>query len=129
MASPRRRIVDAPTRRLPPQVQAVRVVVEPDTDPDASYLDARELSERRGSYERGEFELLRVHAEAEVLIEGTVQTLTSPGLSGIESDLDDKDVDQVMGEEWGALRGVLKAVGVPTSQLPLAVERSWINRR
>ena len=107
----------------------MRVVVEPDTDPDASYLDARELSERRGAFGRGEFELLRVHAEAEVLIEGTVQRLTSPGLSGIESDLDAQDVDQVVGEEWSALRGVLKAVGVPTKQLPLEVDRAWIQRR
>jgi len=129
MAPPRRRIVDAPTRRLPPQLQAVRVVVEADTDPDASYLDARELSERRERFRRGEFEFLRVRAEAEVLIEGTVQTLTSPGLSSIESDLDAKDVDQVMGEEWSALRGVLKAVGVPTKQLPLEYERSWVTRR
>jgi len=129
MAPPRRRIVDAPTRRLPPQLQAVRVVVEADTDPDASYLDACELSERRESFRRGEFEFLRVRAEAEVLIEGTVQTLTSPGLSSIESDLDAKDVDQVMGEEWSALRGVLKAVGVPTKQLPLEYERSWVTRR
>ena len=119
MPHPRRRIVDAPTRRLPPQVQAVRVVVEPDTDPDASYLDAPELSERRDGYDRGEFELLRVQAEAEVLIEGTVQTLRSPGDSGIESDLDPKEVEQVVNEEWSALRGVLKAVGVPTNQLPL----------
>jgi hypothetical protein len=129
MAPPRRRIVDAPARRLPPQLRAVRVVVEADTDPDASYLDARELSERRESFRRGEFEFLRVRAEAEVLIEGTVQTLTSPGLSSIESDLDSQDVDQVVGEEWSALRGVLKAVGVPTKQLPLEVERSWVTRR
>lgn len=129
MPHPRRRIVDAPARRLPPQLQAVRVVVEADTDPDASYLDARELSERREAFGRGEFEFLRVRAEAEVLIEGTVQTLTSPGLSSIESDLDEKDVDQVMAEEWGALRGVLKAVGVPTKQLPLEVERGWVTRR
>jgi hypothetical protein len=105
------------------------VVVEADTDPDASYLDARELSERRESFRRGEFEFLRVRAEAEVLIEGSVQTLTSPGLSSIESDLDAQDVDQVVGEEWSALRGVLKAVGVPTKQLPLEVERSWVTRR
>jgi len=107
----------------------VRVVVEPDPDPDATYLEQRELSERRASYRRGEFGLLRVRAEAQILIEGTVQTLTSPGLSGLESDLDEQDVAQVAGEEWTALRDVLKAVGVPTKQLPLAVERGWIERR
>jgi|HubBroStandDraft_1064217.scaffolds.fasta_scaffold33409_3 hypothetical protein len=128
MPHPRLRTLDAPTRRLPPQLQAVRVVVEPDTDPDASYLDARELSSRREAFRRGEFELLRVRAEAEVLIEGTVQTLTSPG-AGTESDLDAQDVDQVVDEEWKALRGVLKAVGVPTSQLPLVVEPAWVTRR
>ena len=59
------------------------VVVEPDPDPDATYLDQRELADRRAAYRRGEFALLRVRAEAEVLIEGTMQTLTSPGLSGL----------------------------------------------
>jgi len=107
----------------------VRVVVEPDPDPDASYLEQHALAERRASYRRGEFGLLRVRAEAQVLIEGTVQTLTSPGLSSIESDLDEADIAQVASEEWAALRDVLKAVGVPTKQLPLAVERGWIERR
>jgi hypothetical protein len=109
----------------------VRVVVEPDPDPDASYLDVldeRALNERRANHRRGALGFLRVRAEAEVLIEGTVQTLTSPGLSSIESDLDDADVGQVAEEEWRALRDVLKAVGVPTKQLPLAVERAWIRR-
>jgi hypothetical protein len=129
MASQRRRIVDAPARRLPPQLQAVRVVVEADPDPDATYLEGRELAERRAAHRRGEFHFLRVRAEADVLIEGTEQTLTSPGLSSMESDLDEADVAQVMAEEWGALRGVLKAVGVPTSQLPLAVEQAWVTRR
>lgn len=108
----------------------MRIVVEADTDPDASScLDAHDLSDRRESYRRGEFEFLRVRAEAEVLIEGTTQTLTSQGLSSIESDLDEKDVDQVVADEWSALRNVLKAVGVPTSQLPLEVERGWVTRR
>lgn len=129
MAPPRRRIVDAPARRPPPALQAVRVVVEPDPDPDSSYLDEPGLAERRASFRRGGFELLRVRAEAEVLIEGTVQTLRSPGLSSLESDLDEADLAQVAGEEWSALREVLKAVGVSTKQLPLAVERAWIDRR
>lgn len=107
----------------------MRVVVEADPEPDATYLQGRELAERREAHERGEFTLLRVRAEATVLIEGTVQQLASPGLSGIESDLDEADVDQVIGEEWEALRHVLKAVGVSTQQLPLAVERGWIERR
>lgn len=106
----------------------MRVVVEPDPDPDASYLEERELAERRASYRRGEFALMRVRAEADVLIEGTVQKLTSPGLSSIESDLDEADVAQVAEEEWAALREVLKAVGVSTRQLPLEVERGWIRR-
>lgn len=106
----RRRVVEAPTRRPPAELHAVRVVFEPD-------------SEHEG------VEYMRAHAEAEVTIGGVAQTLTSGGMWGIEDDAEDEYLDQIIEQEWETLRVVLKTVGVPTDKLPLAVDREWIEWR
>jgi hypothetical protein len=72
---------------------------------------------------------MRAHAEAEVIIEGVEQMLTSGGMWGIEDDAEDEYLDEIIDGEWSALRTVLKTVGVPTEQLPLAVDRAWIEWR
>jgi hypothetical protein len=128
-ARPRRREVEAPARRPRPKVQVIRVVIEDDPNPDTAYLGQAELAERRAAYARDEFSFLAVRAEAEVVIEGIAQTLTSAGAPGIESDIGEEYVAQVAQEEWSALRDVLKTVGVPTNQLPLAVAREWVEWR
>lgn len=125
----RRRVVEAPPRRPPPELRALRAVVEEDPDPDVSYLDQEDLAERRASYSRNEFGIVGVHVEADVLIEGTEQVLSSPGLWGVESDLNEEELDQIVSEEWAALRNVLKAVGVSTDQLPREADRAWIEWR
>jgi hypothetical protein len=127
--SRRPRVVEVPPRRPPAELRAVRVVVEEDPEPDASYLDQDELADRREEYRRGNFHFIGVRAEAEVLIAGTMQTLTSSGLYGIESDTDKEELEAIAHEEWSALRAVLKAVGVPTVQLPLEVSRERIEWR
>lgn len=125
----RRRVVEGPARRPPAELQSVRVIFEEDPDPDVSYLEQDEFEERLGAFKRGEFNFVGVRVEAEVLIAETVQLLTSPGLAGIESDTDEEGLDQMIGDEWSALRAVLKTVGVPTEKLPLAVDRAWIEWR
>jgi len=105
------------------------VIVEDDPDPDVSYLGEVGFEARRKAHKRGEFKLLGVHVEADVFIKDTEQTLVSPGLWGIESDLVEGELDQIVGEEWSALRAVLKTVGVTTEQLPLEVDREWIEWR
>lgn len=72
---------------------------------------------------------MHVFAEAEVAIEGVPQRLTSAGIAGVEGDAEDEYLDEIIDGEWGALRAVLKTVGVPTEQLPLAVDRAWIEWR
>lgn len=126
---PRRRVVEAPPRRPAVELRALRVVVEEDPDPDVTYLAQEDLAERQAAYERDEFALVVVRVEAEVVIAEVAQTLTSAGLAGVESDLDEGELDQIVAEEWSALRGVLKAVGVPTDQLPLEADREWIEWR
>lgn len=106
----RRRVVAAAPRRQPAELRAARVVFEPDVEHDGQAF-------------------MRAHAEAEVIIEGVEQTLTSGGMWGIEDDAEDEYLDQIIEQEWETLRVVLKTVGVPTDQLPLAVEREWIEWR
>jgi hypothetical protein len=122
-------VVEVPTRRPPAELRALRAIVEEDPDPDVSYLAQEDLAERRAAHERGEFGFCGVRVEADVLIEGTEQTLMSPGLWGVENDLGDDELDQLVAEEWSALRNVLKAVGVPTAQLPLDADRDWLEWR
>ena len=119
----RRRIVAAPARRT--QLQSVRVVIEEDAEPDASYLEQDDFEDRLASYERGEFHFVYLRIEAEVLIAETVQLLTSPGLGGIESDTDEDGMEQIVADEWEMLRTVLKTVGVSTEQLPLKPKSEW----
>ena len=125
----RPRVVEAHTRKKTVVLRAVRVLFERDPDPDASYLDQHELSERRAVYESGQFFFVSARAEADVVIEGILQTLESGGFSGVESDSDEEYIDAIAADEWAGLRGVLKAVGVSTDQLPLEVDPKWIEWR
>jgi hypothetical protein len=122
----RRRVVEGPSRRPSVELRSLRVVVEPDLDPDLSRFNAGELAEYRRDKAHA---LVGVRAEADVLIEGVEQTLSSTGLWGVEADAEDEYVDKILAREWGTLRGVLKAVGVPTDQLPLEADCKWIEWR
>ena len=130
MTEPRRhRVVVAPVRKPPAELRGVRVIVKDDPDPDVLYLEQEGFDERRTAYKRGELGFLIVRIEADVFIKDTEQTLVSPGLGGIESDLSEEELDGIISEEWTALRVVLKAVGVATEQLPLEADRKWIEWR
>ena len=121
----RRRVVEAPrTKRVSPQVESIRIVVMDDDEPDTSFLEG----ERRKKYENGDFKFVGVGAEAEVVIEGVIQTLTSGGLYGIESDSKEY-IQEVAQEEYEDLRKILISIGVSTSQLPQKIERGWIKWR
>lgn len=126
----RRRVVEVP-RKPPVELLAIRVVVEEDPDPDVSYLDQEGLEGRRAEYRRGKFGYVGVRAEADVSIASTTQTLSSPGLWGIENDAPTEEIEEIAAEEWRALRDVLLAVGVPTKDLPLEIpseQIEWIRR-
>lgn len=114
----RKRVVDVPRKRSAPELQGIRVLVLHDDDPDPSYLDQDEFEDRKAEYENGDFSFVGVVAEADVVIEGTVQTLKSGGLWGIESDSGEEYIEDTALEEYDGLRDVLKAVGVSTSQVP-----------
>lgn len=121
----RRRTVHA-ARKPPAELREIRVVILEDTDPDPSYLDQEGFEDRREAYQRGDFYFVGMRAEAEVVIEGTVQTLDSMGIWGVESDSGDAFFNELANEEWDQLRTVLKTVGVATKQLPLKADPEWI---
>ena len=115
----RKRVVDVPRKRSAPDLREIRVRVMHDDDPDPSYLDQDEFEDRKEEFERGDFSFVGVRAEADVVIEGVVQTLTSAGLWGIESDSGEEYIEDTALEEYEGLRDILKAVGVSTSQVPV----------
>lgn len=123
MTSPRRRVVEAPSRKKPlPELRGVRVIFA--LDPYAEGAGPR-----RTPYRRDRCQYIYALAEADVVIEEIVQVLTSAGLYGIESSSPDETLEEFASEEWLALRKVLTAVGVPTERLPLEVDRAWIEWR
>ncbi len=122
----RRRVVDVVSRRSAPVLGEIRVrVVHDAEDPGPSHFDSGDPeyrdqdTERRAQYERGELTLVGVVAEADVVVEGVGQRLTSGGLWGVESDSGAEYVEEVALQEYDKLREILKAVGVPTSQVPV----------
>jgi hypothetical protein len=121
MTSPRRRVVEAPSRKKPsPELRGIRVVFAPDPFAEGA---------QPSPYRRGECRHVFAIAEAEVVIEEILQVLTSSGLYGIETASEDEFLEEVVAQEWTALRKVLTAVGVPTGELPLDVDRAWIEWR
>lgn len=121
MTSPRRRVVEAPSRKKPlPELRGVRVVFAPDPFAEGA---------QPSPYRRGECRHVYAIAEAEVVIEEIVQTLVSAGLYGIEVSSEDEFLEEIVAQEWTGLRKVLTAVGVPTDSLPLDVDRAWIEWR
>lgn len=105
------------------------MILEEDPEPDTSYLTQPGFEERQSAHESGELGFLTVRIEAVVFIEDTEQTLVSPGLRSVESDLDDDEIDEIISEEWRALRAVLKTVGTPTENLPIEVQHEWLEWR
>jgi hypothetical protein len=126
----RRVVVEAERKqRSRVELQSVLVLVVPDEDPDTSFLDQDEFEDRKAAFERGDFSFVTVRAQAEIVVDGIVQIIVSGGLSGVESDAGDAYIKEVGGEEYTDLRRILKTLGVPTSELPVDVDPSWIEWR
>lgn len=125
-ANTMRRVVHvgpAARRRSKINLRKIHVMVVPDDDPDTSYLEQEGFEDRLAQYQNGDFYFVGVRAEAEVEIDSVAQTLTSAGLWGVESDLDEIEFNHSAGEEWSALREILLTIGVPSDQIPQQFER------
>jgi hypothetical protein len=66
--------------------------------------------ERYESYNRGNWGMVGVYAEACVSIRGVIQTIRSGGLWGVESDSDKSYFDSLKVEELAQLREILTAM-------------------
>jgi hypothetical protein len=126
----RKRVVEAPARkrRSAPELASIKVLVLHDDEPDTSYFDDEEFADRRAEYENGDFTFVGVRAEAEVVIDGVTQTLTSGGIWGVESDAKEM-IEEHASDEWSDLRQILKTVGVSTSELPAKFDPKIIEWR
>jgi hypothetical protein len=95
-------------------LRSVEVVIVPDADPDASYIEQPMFADRLEAYRRGDFGFVGVRAVAEILIGGVMvtETITSPGLWGIEDDSGDEYLEQIGEEEKVTLRAMLEELGV-----------------
>jgi hypothetical protein len=123
-------VVEAERRkRSAVELQSIKVFVLPDEDPDTSYLDQGDFENRKEAFHRGNFSFVGVRAEAEIVVDGIIQTITSGGLWGIESDSGDEYIKEVAGEEYNDLRKILKTLGVPTSELPTELDAKQIEWR
>jgi hypothetical protein len=112
------------------RLAAVCVVRDADENPDVSYLEQPEFRGRLAEYRRGKLRFYEMRIEADVELEDGVHAFVhSSGVAGIESDTTEEELDDLIVEEWRALRTALKTVGVPTEELPLNVPSEWIEWR
>jgi hypothetical protein len=95
-----------------------------DPFPDASYLESEGFQERRQQYDNGEFGFIGIQAEAEIIVAGVCQTITSGGLWGIESDSTPDYLSEIEQEEIEQLQEILHALGFPSKVISEHLQRS-----
>ena len=76
--------------------------------------------QRMENYNRGIWCFIGIHVEAKIQLINTIQTISSGGLWGIESDSDRTYFDQVRKEELSQLSIELKAIGFTKKQIDTA---------
>ena len=89
-----------------------------DPFPDTSYLESPGFEDRYQQYQNGDFGFIGIRAEAEILVHGVCQTITSGGLWGIESDSDHQYLSEVEQEEIDQLKAILQSLGFSDTQFP-----------
>jgi hypothetical protein len=78
-----------------------------DPFPDTSYLESPGSEERYHQYQDGRFGFIGIRAEAEIVVNGVCQIITSGGLWGIESDSDLQYLAEIEHEEVDQLKAIL----------------------
>lgn len=99
------------------------------TKPPRTSRERRELEQdyrRMEDYGNG-WVMVGVYAEADVLVNGVTERIRSGGLYGIESDSSAEYFDEVGQEEYDALKGILKEMGV-RGRLPPFSDLEWRDR-
>ena len=115
------------------RIVKIRVKHDNDYDADTSYLTEhlgisesmtekekqeaiRFDNERLRMLEDGAYSYLYIYAEAEVVIGNTVQTITSGGIGGVESD-NEGAISEYDGEELDCLKDQLIALGFDEKEI------------
>jgi hypothetical protein len=80
----------------------------------------RQDYERMESLHHGNWGYIGVRADAQIVIDGTVQEITSGGLWGVESDSDRAYLTEIDGEQLSELRQQLRALGFGTRAISAA---------
>jgi hypothetical protein len=97
-----------------------------DPFPDTSYLETECFQERRQQYDNGDFSFIGIRAEAEIVVAGVCQTITSGGLWGIESDSTPDYLSEIEQEEIKQLGEILHALGFPSEVISEHLQRSTL---
>ena len=91
-----------------------------DDHPDVSWLEDEAGRERLAGFRQGYWHMIGIQASAEFLIplgrHFVAQTVTSPGLWGIESDADETYLGDIFAEGCASLAAMLKALGVTVTE-------------
>lgn len=82
-----------------------------DSDPDTSYLEQAGFEDRLEQYNDGQFSFIGIRADADVVVDNTVQHITSGGLWGIEDDSTREYLKTIEEEQMAELKGQLLALG------------------
>jgi hypothetical protein len=99
---------------------------EPELSGDPDYR--REDEERIEAWRRDEWWYLGVYVEIDLVVSGTLQTVRSPGLWGVESDSDDAYFRSVASDEYDELLGILGQLGVSKNRVPPLADAREIDR-
>lgn len=75
---------------------------------------------RMESLNQGDWCFIGIRADAEIVVDGVVQEISSGGLWGIESDSDRAYLTEIEGEQLSELRGQLRALGFGTRAISAA---------
>jgi hypothetical protein len=95
-----------------------------DPFPDTSYLETEGFQGRRQQYDNGDFSFIGIQAEAEIVVSGVCQTITSGGLWGIESDSTPAYLSEIEQEEIEQLQEILQALGFSQKVISEHTKRS-----
>lgn len=102
------------------EIREVRLVMLADEYPDLSYLEqdcfAPEGAERLAKY-GDTWSCVGLRVDAVIVVNGVLQTITSAGLWGIESDSGDGYFEQVWAEELAQLTDQLEELGFTAEEI------------
>jgi hypothetical protein len=74
--------------------------------------------------QRGDWAYIGVRADAEIIVDGVTQDISSGGLWGVESDSDRAYLAEIDGEQLSELRAQLRALGFGTRAISTAFRNS-----